>query len=503
VTAPGSLEPPRATAPHGLVRAPATKDQADAHRFGLRRFEAALVRADPVLAHEQLRSQRRAAFAGVVLGVLGLVAAAVIAAVSPQPDWKRESLVVGRTSGAMYAVAHDPDRLVPVANAAAGRLVVAALGAGSEPVEPRVVRDEDLADAARTPAAAVPGAVAVRTDGPPVPDRWAICERIGRGAPRRTVVLAGALAPAPRPPAPVEMGERAGAAAQGGAGSSAAGPATRADPPPGLLLSGGAGDTWAVIAGVRHRIDPGDPVVVAALGLTGHTPRPVGAGLLSAITEGPALRAPVVAAGPGPAGMGEDAGTVLVVRPLNTPARYYAVLAGGVQEIPGTLAEALRARSGADPVEAAPGTVADAPAVAELDAAAWPASTGPWADPADGHVVCWTWAGGVTDVVTAAELPVAPGAATVDLATADGSGPGTDTVVLRDPGPVRARSASGGGTLWLLSGAGVAYGVADDATGAALGVTAAADAPEAALRLVPAGPALDLAQARAVVDGLP
>jgi type VII secretion protein EccB len=501
VTAPGSLEPPRATAPHGLVQAPATKDQADAHRFGLRRFEAALVRADPVLAHEQLRSQRRAAFAGAVLGVLGLVAAAVIAAVSPQPDWTRQSLVVGRTSGAMYAVAHDPDRLVPVANAAAGRLVVAAMGGAGGTVEPRVVRDEDLAVAARTPAAAVPGAVAVRADGPPVPDRWAVCDRLGRGVPRRTLVLAGSLAPTPRPPVPA--GERAVAAAQGGTGSSAPGPVPAADPAPGLLLSGGAGDTWAVIGGVRHRIDPGDPVVVAALGLTGHTPRPVGAGLLSAITEGPALRAPVVAAGPGPAGLGENAGTVLVVRPLNGPARYYAVLDGGVQEIPGPFAEALRARSGVDPVEVAPGTVAEVPAVTELNAAAWPVSAGPWADPPEGHVVCWTWAGGVTDVLTAAEPPVAPGTVAVDLAAADGTGPGTDTVVLRDPGPVRAHSASGGGTLWLLSGAGVAYGVADDATGAALGVTAAAGAPEAALRLLPAGPALDLAAARAVVDGLP
>jgi hypothetical protein len=154
-------------------------------------------------------------------------------------------------------------------------------------------------------------------------------------------------------------------------------------------------------------------------------------------------------------------------------------------------------------VEVAPGAVAEVPAAADLDAAAWPVSAGPWAAPADGHVVCWTWAGGVTDVLTAAEPPVAPGAVAVDLAAADGAGPRTDTVVLRDPGAVRARSASGGGTLWLLSGAGVAYGVADDATGAALGVTAAADAPEAALRLLPAGPALDLAAARAVVDGLP
>ena len=58
------------------VRAP-TRDQADAYRFGVRRMEAALVRGDPVPLHEQIRSQRRAALGGVVLGLLGLCGAAV------------------------------------------------------------------------------------------------------------------------------------------------------------------------------------------------------------------------------------------------------------------------------------------------------------------------------------------------------------------------------------------------------------------------------------------
>ncbi|MBW0088327.1 type VII secretion protein EccB, partial [Pseudonocardia sp. KRD-188] len=59
------------------MRTPATRDHADAHRFGVRRLESALVRADPVPLHEQLRTQRRAAVAGAVLGVLVLVGAFV------------------------------------------------------------------------------------------------------------------------------------------------------------------------------------------------------------------------------------------------------------------------------------------------------------------------------------------------------------------------------------------------------------------------------------------
>jgi hypothetical protein len=54
-----------------------------------------------------------------------------------------------------------------------------------------------------------------------------------------------------------------------------------------------------------------------------------------------------------------------------------------------------------------------------------------------------------------------------------------------------------------VSGSGVAHGVADEDTAAALGVAAAEPAPEAALRLLPTGPTLDLAAASQVVDVLP
>ena len=116
--------------PTSALRAPATRDQVDAYRFGVRRMEAALVRGDPVPLHEQIRSQRRAALAGVVLGLLGLCGAAVWAVLVPSPDWRHEAVVIGATSGAMYAVAHDPDRLVPVADLPAARLVLAALRFG-------------------------------------------------------------------------------------------------------------------------------------------------------------------------------------------------------------------------------------------------------------------------------------------------------------------------------------------------------------------------------------
>ncbi|MYW75346.1 type VII secretion protein EccB, partial [Pseudonocardia sp. SID8383] len=118
-------------APARVQRAPATRDQVDAHRFGVRRMEAALVRADPVPLHEQIRSQRRALFAGVLVGLLALGVAALLARVDPATDWRSRALVQGQRSGVLYAVVRDPDRsalLVPVPDPVAGRLVLAAHG---------------------------------------------------------------------------------------------------------------------------------------------------------------------------------------------------------------------------------------------------------------------------------------------------------------------------------------------------------------------------------------
>jgi hypothetical protein len=192
------------------VRAPATRDQVDAYRYGLRRLEAALVRGDPVPLHEQIRTQRRAAFVGVLLGLLGLCGAAAFAAISPQPDWRRQDVVIGAGSGAMYVVAHQPDRLVPVADLLAARLVLAALrtdgatDADPATASPVTVPDTVLDGAPRTPSAGVPGALDVRPDAPPVPPQWAVCDEVtGEGALRATTVIGGG------PPAPTRHRRRA------------------------------------------------------------------------------------------------------------------------------------------------------------------------------------------------------------------------------------------------------------------------------------------------------
>lgn len=465
-------------------RTPATRDQADAYRFGVRRLEAALVRGDPVPLHEQLRAQRRAAVAGALIGMLALGGVAIWAQIAPTPDWTAQDVVVGAGSGAMYVVAHGPDRLVPVANLPAGRLVLAALargsGGGGDPATaaPVLVDDADLDAAPRTPTAAVPGAVGVRLGAVTVAPRWAVCDASdpdARGALRTTVV--GGAEPS------VATGDA-------------------------VLLTVPGGDTWLVTGGRRHRVDLTDRALVSSLGIAGREPRRASAALVSALPEGAVLRTPRVA-GAGaaaPSGIPGAVGDLLVARPpVDGPPTHLVVLARGVQEVPPTVAQTLRA-AGAPMREVGPDVVAAAPLSEELDVAGWPDVVPPVREPAEAPVVCWTWAapdGG--SVLVGSAPPVPAGASAVDLVQADGPGERADTVVLAPAGGGAVRATGpgrtpGAGPLWLVAATGVAYGVADDATAAALGVTAAEPAPEWALRLLPVGPTLDLARAAETVD---
>jgi type VII secretion protein EccB len=461
-----------------VAAAPATRDQVDAYRFGLRRLESALVRGDPVPLHERIRAQRRAVAAGAVLAVVGVAVASVAALVAPRPDWRGQDLVVGRPSGALYAVAHRPDRLVPVANAVAGRLVLAALRSdGGAVAAPVLVDDDVLAGAPRTATAAVPGAPAA-DPGRTVAPRWAVCDEAGPDL-RGTTVLAGAvLDPVPEP----------------------------AD---GVLLTVPGVATWLVTGGHRHRVDLRDAAVRVALGLADQAARPASVGLLSVLPEGPRLATPAVpgAGSAAPPGVPARVGDVVVFRPAGSAPRRYLVLAGGLQEVPPLAADVLAAASGRAVTEIGPEVVADATAVQALDLAGWPEVAPRLHEPAEAPAVCWTWSS-EPGAVPAAGLYLGrmPSAgAPVALARADGPGDALDAVVVGPGGAVRATAPgtpAGAGTLWVVSAGGVAYGVPDDASAAALGVTEAAPAPESVLRLLPAGPVLDVAAAGRGVDVL-
>lgn len=493
------------------MRAPATRDQVDAYRFGLRRLEAALVRGDPVPLHEQVRAQRRAALAGALLGLVALAGVAIFALVSPRPEWSRQSVVVGDESGAMYVVAHGPDRLVPVANLVAARLVLGALqrggSANGDPATavPVVVPDDALAAAVRTAAAGVPGAWSVRPDAPGIPPHWAVCDEASTSGAGRvrltgTTVVAGAAAGAP------------------------------AAPGTGVLVAVPGGATWLVTGGRRHRVDLADDAVLATLGLKGSVPRPASAAVVSALPEGVRLERPALrgAGGPGPAGLRERVGDVLLVRLAGGEARPHVVLADGMQEVSSVLAQLLLVGRDADhtdvagtagglsaPPRSAPREVdavqvAGVPMVEGLAVRGWPTAAPRLMDVVEAPVLCWAWSGeagaapeGV--VLAGRGMPLPEGARTVALARGDGAGAQLDAVVFGGGGggPVRSIGVGvlpGAGVLHLISETGVAYGVASADTARLLGMGDAPPAPEPVIRLLPCGPAIDATGAGDLVD---
>jgi type VII secretion protein EccB len=274
----------------------------------------------------------------------------------------------------------------------------------------------------------------------------------------------------------------------------------------GVLLAVPGGDTWLVTEGRRHRVDVRDPAVRTALGIGDRTPRPASAGLVSALPEGPRLARPRVAGAgaAGPAGVPARVGDVLVSDSAGGPPRRHVVLRDGLEEVSPLVADVLTAASGRAAVEVGPEIVAAVPGVHPLDLTGWPEVAPRLAGPADEPATCWTWSSEPgADQAGGVYVGRMPSAAAVTLARADGPGEALDAVVVGAGGAVRATAqgvAAGTGTLWVVSAAGVAHGVPDDASAAALGITAAAPAPESALRLLPAGPPLDIHGADRAVD---
>jgi type VII secretion protein EccB len=481
-----------------MARTPVTKVQLDAYRFGQRRMESALARRDPVLLHEEIRGQRRVVATGLALAMLALVAMFAYAKISPAPDWRHESVIAGAQSGRYFVVIHDPDRLVPVANLAAARLVlhVADPTGDGGSATARVIDDKYFDTAERTASAAVPGAQATlpSPDAPPAPaGPWAVCGTATPGGPLTSLVA--------------------------DAGSS-----TPLGPTDGSYLEGPDQVTYLVMNNVKHRIVLN--AAKAAYDLLDHRPRAVGAALLALIPDGrPLDTLTITGAGrPSTTLSGHAVGEVVRVQ-AGQSERFYVVLPQAVAEVSRPVGTLLRAGGRAD-LSQPPDTVGlDAiNAVSRLDVPGlsdYPSVVPRITDPEPGTAggaVCWQWdARGLSPrVTTAATLPLKPGRTTTTLARPGQGQQGVQEVSLPAGGALVAcavsatqpRCATGANgqqssnALWLVSETGVGYPIANQETAGALGVQSSVPVPADALRALASGPTLDVAQATRSVDVL-
>jgi type VII secretion protein EccB len=227
--------------------------------------------------------------------------------------------------------------------------------------------------------------------------------------------------------------------------------------------------------------------------------------------------------------VGSDVPVGSIVRTVDSRGeQLYVVLRDGLQPISAATADIIRYgdqdTGRAATRDIAPAVVAGAPIVHQLPVDHYPAASPQIVPPGPNPVACMGWqranasARASVRLIVGQKLPVPAGAETVRLATADGNGPGLDSVYLT-PGTGEYIQATGAepesqstGPLFYVSDTGLRYHIKDlptaDSLGA-VGVKAPGQqssrpqlAPWPVLALLPPGPELSQEAALVAHDGV-
>jgi type VII secretion protein EccB len=462
-----------------MDRQPATRLQLSGQRFLVRRMMHALVRRDVTMHDDPLRAQSLSLAVGGVLATLVVVAGVVLGLVRPQGVPESASIVMARDTGALYV--RVDDTLHPVLNLASARLIARAAA------DPVAARDASIADAKRGPLMGIPGAPAVIGD-PLHGQAWTVCDD------DRTVVVVGSP--------PVDGMD-----------------STR----PVLVTPRGESNatTYLMYDGQRAAVDLRSIAVVRGLRLDGVVPVPISRTLLDLVPEVPAIAAPPIAGagGPGPPGLGgATIGAIVLVQRIDAAERY-VVLRDGLQLVGEVAADLIRYTydSHARPLPAvAPAAIAALPIVRTLPTGTFPTQARTPVGAADGPVVCAQWraAGSArtssNTVVLVGDSAYRSSGRVTTLAQADGEGPNVDAVAIPGGASAYVRSATivgdDGitGAHFLITDAGVTFGVHDDEAAKSLGLDQLPEpAPWPIIAHLPRGPELSVDAASVPRDGLP
>ncbi len=460
-----------------MARQPAARLEISAKRFLVRRMTHALVRRNVAMHDDPLRAQSLSLAAGSVLAALVVVVVVVLGLVRPQ-GLPNSPIVMARESGALYV--RIDDVLHPVLNLASARLVARSAA------NPDLVSEEAVARSKRGPLLGIPGAPA--TIGASLGDEvWSVCDD------GRTVVAAGDRGldglEASRPLLVTPRGES-------------------------------AATTYLLYDGRRAEVDLRNVAVVRALRLDDVEPVAVSRTLLDVVPEAPAIAPPPIAGfgDVGPSALaGVPVGSVILVRRAGL-AEHYVVLRDGVQLIGDVAADVIRFAYDrlAEPIVAvAPTTILAVPTVADLPVATFPRYARTPVGAREAAMVCAVWRPGGPSSNSNTVVKYEDSSRHVrweaaSLAQADGDGPNVDAVVL-PPGSsayVRSSRVLGDdgvtGARFLLTDAGVLFGVHDDDAAKFLGLEQRpAAAPWPVLAHLPRGPELSTDAASVLRDGLP
>ncbi|MEU3521812.1 type VII secretion protein EccB [Streptomyces sp. NPDC006654] len=474
------------------------RDQVQAYRFVVARLNSGLLRGDPDAAEPPARRTDRGIVLGGVLAVVLGAGSLVWGVINPggATGWRDgQSLVVEKDTGARYL--YDGDALRPIRNYASARLLIGA-GLKTQAVSPESLRGTAHGDP-------------IGIDGAPddLPDAgslgstaWEVCggsEITDSGAKKSLTTL-------------VVDSRLQGASLTDG-----------------VLVQDEHSALYLVWHANRYRLSAGRSAATA-LGYGATEPLPVSAAFLDAVPAGADLAAPAVTGqgepGPDLDGTPTRTGQVFVVRTPGSDQQYYLLLRSGLTPLTttqaalalGSAATREKAYAGKAPTalplssdmlnrHTAPRSDDEAAAVQRAGAALPSVPPAVTTMPGDEDLCLNVTPHG--DEGTGVELVTVSAAAVAEGATAPGralAAPclAVDAVSVPVGGGslVRALGATGselGDTTYLVTDTGQKYRVTSAADAAALGYTLdqAQKLPSPLLDMLPTGPDLSAAAARA------
>ncbi|NTY60691.1 type VII secretion protein EccB [Mycolicibacterium sphagni] len=444
-----------------------TKVQVSGWRFLLRRLEHAIVRRDTRMFDDPLQFYGRSAAAGVVIALLIAVGAGALALFKPQGKLGGGDLFADGTTYQVYLQLSG--KLHPVFNLTSARLVL------GSPADPSVVKSAELEKLPRGQWIGIPGAP-YSTPVSGSSSSWALCDTVvnpSRTAP--TVKLAIISMPLFLDSAvdPLEANE--------------------------ALLAFYQDQEFLITPQGRHAIDRSNRALAAAVGMPADTtPIPVTEGVFNALPDAGAWQLPPIPGFGQPNTLGlPDELVIGSVFTVNTPSgpEYHLVLPNGTAKVNSPTAAALRATESfglVDPPAVVPSIAVNLPDA--VYKSPLPDTTMKIVSRTVDPVLCWTWERGTGDkpartrVITGPRLPISPSADDAGINQIQGTSTvytdGGKYVALQSPDP------RVGEALYYIDQQGVRYGLPDQKTAGALGLSSPTTAPWEVVRLLVDGPVL-------------
>jgi type VII secretion protein EccB len=458
------------------------------------------------MIHDPMRGQMRSLLVGVVVGVLIAGAAGVLAFFKPTPNLGEAQILLSKSNGALFV--RIGDLVHPALNLASARLIVGK----SDP--PKQVDDKFLNQLPLGPAVGIIGApTSIHAGADPGMSSWTVCDTTQTPAvtERSGVISVETTVLANNPVLDDDI---------------------RAAAPEEMILTRSGNSSFLIYQGVRAPVDITNPILMSALHLQGATVRNVSPGLLDSFPLVDPI-VPVVIPGAGEVtdylSPGYRVGAILKASDSRGQ-QLYVVLREGLQPISEATADVIR-YSGSAPVavegwqEVSPALVSEVRMAHALHVDHYPAASPRIIDVEPDGVVCMAWqraksaARATIRLLVGNRLPLPRQAEPVRLATADGNGPGLDSVYLK-PGTGEFIQTTGTepdsramGELFYVSDVGLRFHIKDQQSAAALGVSGVKDdksnneipklAPWPVISLLPPGPELSQEAALIAHDGMP